>query len=377
MRKIAHFLPAHLTLQNSMMSMYEREMPELHFDYYVIRLNQQPMAKLPEHMKVSVLDFSAPFNSLAELKKIVEVIDGYDYVVFHSMMLTQPMKVYISLFHPDVINKIVWIEWGYDIYIDRGRDWKGKLKYLLKRWTIHLFERRIPHFVAIHPADVEEYRTRIKGKAVIDAIPYRGSNGIQLDMGDYKYISLSERVQKNEPIYIQINHRADAILNHAEVLNCLSKFKTENIKVVLPLCYGDKAYGDAVEKMAVKIFGKKVICQREVVPYDEYVRLLERIDIFILNSDRQIALGNIHPMILMQKKIYLPENSVLYRYYTSEGDQISKIEDLNGADSFSEITKDVDTLKAKRHLEKYLNSDIIGKWRALYERLAYSTEEDE
>lgn len=376
MNRIAHFLPAHLILQNAMMEMYEKEMPEFHFDYYVIRLNQQPMAKLPENVDVTVLEFSAPSNSLAELRKVVEVIKDYDYVVFHSMMLTQPMKLYIKLFHSDLLSKIVWIEWGYDIYTDKGNNLKGQLKYLFKRWTICLFEKNIPYLIAIHPADADEYKNGVKGKAKIEVIPYREYNGIHLDLSNYRYTTLEERCQNNEPIYIQVNHRAEAILNHAEVLESLSKFKNENIRIILPLCYGDKEYGDTIEKMAVDMFGEKAICQREVVPYDEYMRLLERTDIFILNSDRQIALGNVHPMILMQKKIYMPEASVLYKYYVSQGDHICKLEDLKKAKRFAEITEDVDTMTGKRHLERYLNEDTIAKWRDLYNRLAHSTKGD-
>lgn len=376
MNRIAHFLPAHLTLQNAMMKMYEREMPEFHFDYYVIRLNQQPMAKLPENIDVTVLEFSAPFNRLSELRKIVEILKDYEYVVFHSMMLTQSMKLYIKLFHSNLINKIVWIEWGYDIYTDKGVGFKDRFKYLFKRWTIFLFERNIPYLVAIHPADVDEYRNGVKGKAEIEVIPYREYNGIHLDLSNYRYTSLKERRRNNDPIYIQVNHRAEAILNHADVLNCLSRFKDENIRIILPLCYGDKEYGDAIEKMAVDIFGEKVICQREVVPYEEYMQLLARTDIFILNSNRQIALGNIHPMILMQKKIYMPETSTLYKYYVSQGDCVCKLNDLKKARMFSEITEDIDTLTGKKHLEDYLNEDSISKWRALFNKLTNSAERE-
>lgn len=370
MKKIAHFLPAHPTLQNGMMKMYEREMPEFNFDYFVIRLNNQIMQELPENIHVSIIDCGAPFTRLKDIKKIVSVMKDYDYIVFHSMMLTLPTKLYIRFFNQYLIDKIVWIEWGYDIYTDRGCDLKSRLKFLLKRLVIKLFEKRIPIFVAIHPADIKEYMTGIKGKGKIFVAPYREHNGININLDDYKYVSLAERIRNGEEIYIQVNHRAEAILKHKEVLDCLLKFKNENIKILLPLCYGDKDYGDYIEQYARDKFGNKAIIQREVMAYDDYIDLLKRVDIFILNSTRQIALGNIHPMILMRKKIFLPAGSVLYRYYSDEGDEISCLEMIKNANfTYDDLCKDLNTEIAQNHLIDYLQEDTISKWRDIFNLL--------
>lgn len=366
--KIAHMIPAHPVLQNEMTEMLTSDMRSYHFDIYIVQLNNAPIAELPKGVSASILNMSAPFASVAENKKLYKILDDYDIVVFHSFQLPINTKINIALFHHKYLKKIVWIEWGYDLYIERIPGIKGELTYRFKMLVTKMFERRIPYFVAIHPADIEVYHEIIKGNGKVFFALYRGQNIIKPDLRDYKKVSMASRIENGESIYIQVNHRADRILNHKAILDQLTQYKDEDIKVFVPLCYGDKEYGDEIEKYARGLFGDKAICPRDVMPYNEYMEYLMRVDIFIMNSERQVGLGNIHPMIRMEKKIYMPENSVLFKYFNKFGNGIQNVKEL-GKMPYSGLVEDVNMKMLCNHVNGYLNVDSVHEWRMIFDQI--------
>ena len=338
------------------------------FDIYIVQLNESPVAELPRGVKATILKMSAPFSNFAENKKLYQIFDNYDIVVFHSLQLPVTTKIAMSLFHPQCLKKIVWIEWGYDLYIEKGPGVKGKIAYQIKKIILKIFEKRIPYFVAIHPADIDAYKELVNGRAKVFFALYRGNNDVKPALVDYKKTSMLSKIKNGEPIYIQVNHRADRILNHKEILDRLSIYKEDNIKVFIPLCYGDRDYGDEVEGYAKALFGDKAICPRNVMAYDEYMDYLKRVDIFIMNSDRQVGLGNIHPMIRMQKKIYMPESSVLFRYFNKFGNGIQNVKML-GKENFSNLTRDVDISSLCNYVNEYLSVDSIQEWKKVFDQI--------
>lgn len=118
----------------------------------------------------------------------------------------------------------------------------------------------------------------------------------------YKLRTLAEKTLNNEYINIQIGHSSTSILNHIDVLENLVKYKNENIKIYIPLSYGNKKYGDRVQEVATQLFKDKVVCIREMMDKDDYMKFLSAIDIAIFNTTRQIGLGNITPLLYMEKK---------------------------------------------------------------------------
>lgn len=366
--KIAHMIPAHPVLQNEMTKMLAVDLKSYNFDIFIVQLNNAPIAELPKGVEASLLRMSAPISTAEENKKLYAILNMYDIVIFHSFQIPANSKVLISLFHHEYLKKIVWIEWGYDLYIERMSGIKGELAYRIKLLITKIFEKRVPYFVAIHPADIGAYHEIIKGKAKVFFALYRGQNTIKPDLNGYRKTMMARRSERGEAIYIQVNHRADRILNHKEVLSRLYAYKDENIRVFVPLCYGDKEYGDEIEEYALKLFGSKAICPREVMPYDEYMAYLMRVDIFIMNSERQVGLGNIHPMIRMQKKIYMPESSVLFKYFNQYGNGIQDVK-MIGKERYSDLIKDVDMNALCEHVNDYLNVDSIHEWRGIFDQI--------
>ena len=365
--KIAHLLPAHPIFQNRMLRFLQNYFRSYNFELYIIQLNETKVS-LPDDIYAKVVRISTPFSSHSQNIEIIDLLKEYDIIVFHSLSLPVNMKMYIGLLHQKLINKIVWIEWGYDLYLEQAPGIKGKIIYNIKALTRRFFEKYIPYFIAIHPADVESYHKIIKGKAKVYVALYRSSNNVEPSLEHYTKITIHQRIQNNEELLIQVNHRADRILNHKKILNYLKKYRDNNIKLFIPLCYGDKEYGDEIEDYAKCLFGDKVICPRDVIPYNDYMKILERVDIFVLNSERQIGLGNIHPMIRMEKKIYMPNTSVLFQYFRKISPAIQDVKQLE-AESFLQLCEDVDMDMLRDHVNEYLSVDSPKVWKDVFDKI--------
>ena len=98
------------------------------------------------------------------------------------------------------------------------------------------------------------------------------------------------------------------------MLRKLSKFRNQNIKVYVPLSYGDKEYVHRVIKSGRDLLGEKFVPMTDYMDVDEYYKHLSQIDIALFGMKRQQALGNIMALLYMGKKVYLREHSVLEHY---------------------------------------------------------------
>nr|WP_068886787.1 TDP-N-acetylfucosamine:lipid II N-acetylfucosaminyltransferase [Pedobacter panaciterrae] len=108
--------------------------------------------------------------------------------------------------------------------------------------------------------------------------------------------------------------------NHFEILDVLKKFKNEAIKLVIPLNYGNKEYGDVIQKRATDIFGKeKVVAIRDFMNRDAYYEVLDDVDIAVMNHYRIQAVGNVLALLYREKKVYMHERSSTYKLLSSNG----------------------------------------------------------
>lgn len=121
--------------------------------------------------------------------------------------------------------------------------------------------------------------------------------------------------------------------NHFEILDVLKKFKNESIKLVIPLNYGNREYGDVIEKRATDIFGKdKVIAIRDFMNREAYYEVLDDVDIAVMNHYRIQAVGNVLALLYRAKKVYMHERSSTYKLLRSNGvslDNSVNIENLS------------------------------------------------
>lgn len=299
-----------------------------------------------------------------DYNKLIRLLNSYDKIIYHALSI--PTKTQIKfLTNKNVMNKIFWVSWGYDLY-----QWKqtaDTIKKAVANVIHYIFRKRIRNFVGIFPPDIEFFKNEFMTNAKTYFAPYVSLLYSDLYKREVNLQQLKYKVNDGEQINIQIGHSSSKILNHLDVLEKLSNFKNENIRIYLPLSYGDKEYGNMVEKNAKIIFGEKVICLREIIEKEKYHDLLSVIDIAIFNTSRQIGLGNIIPLLYMGKKIYLPENSVMYDYYNNLGINMCNYSDIQNYD-FKKFIEPIDGKMANEYVKKnILNKDLmIELWEKVF-----------
>lgn len=359
--KIAHLIPAHHIFTKGRVAFLHNNFQEYKFHTYIFESFREKTT-INETGTVTIIPHAKP-KVKAEI--IYDIISQYDKVIFDSSFLAPVEKLFLIFKLNGNYRKLVWIEWGHDLFLAEPLNFIDFIKIKIKGILQSIFEKRIPEFVAIYPTDIIYYKQHLKGKANVYFAPYR-ENKIVWDLRPST--TINDKLASGSPVTIQICHRAEPFLRHKDILNMLAPYAKENIRIHLPLSYGIKSYAEDVAQYAKSIFGDKVIYLKDVIPYDEYTKLLNDVDIFILNSKRQIALGNVHQFLQKGKKIYLPKDSILSIYYKQHGVEIADIESLS-IDGYAGLISDMDYSKGQKWMWEYDQNDPVVLWKEVFKQI--------
>ncbi|NLZ66424.1 MAG: TDP-N-acetylfucosamine:lipid II N-acetylfucosaminyltransferase [Clostridiaceae bacterium] len=285
------------------------------------------------------------YDDSKERASLLTRIDQSRLIVCHS--LTYPVRMLVHmLLKPSRMRRFVWVSWGRDM-----TSW-GSSKGSLRRRIGYYFRCRVPYFVGIFEPDIETFKRiyRSEARTFLAGYPVTIYSGLE-QLKDVTS-SLPGKIKKGLPINVMIGHSSTDELRHLDVIRDLAHLKDQNFRFYFPLTYGDTAYGDDISAKATEVFGEKAICMRDNMPLDNYRDFLASVDIAIFNTDRQIALGNIHPLLYMGKTIYLPRESVLSKHYRAHGVPIADYESL-ATSSYDDFATPRDAAKSRAYVETY------------------------
>lgn len=375
--KILHLLNIHPRFTDKLVDMYDENFNNGEHEICYITKNSISNIRSDINLKQYEI-YPMPLKdfSFKKIKEIADLFNKYDFIMMHGFDLDEFST---SLFYgiylmmgKKLLNKLVWIEWGVDLYDfkQEGSDLKSFVNYHLVK---HI-KNNVRMFVGIFPPDCDVFREKYpNSKAEIMYAPYITKKKRKTTFG-YNYESNLEKTNaNNDTIYIQVGHNAQDQLNHIDALNKLSKFKNENIKIVLPLSYSNRnGYAEKVEEYAKKVFNDKLVVLKDFLSEEDYYKIVNRIDIAVFNTYRQTALGNIHNMIMRNVKLFMPKESVMYKYFTGTDIPIQAIDEIENM-SFEEFVSIIDYSKYKgpKELIDWLNDfdRRLSKWNEIYNKL--------
>jgi hypothetical protein len=128
---------------------------------------------------------------------------------------------------------------------------------------------------------------------------------------------------------IQVGNSASITNNHLAVLDLLAKFKDEDIKLCLPLSYGNPAYAQKVVEYGRAIFRDKLQPLLEYLPPEEYGKVLADVDVAVFGHRRQEGGFNVSSLIYLGKKVYIMEGTSQWDYLKNDlGIEIYNTNDL-------------------------------------------------
>ena len=177
----------------------------------------------------------------------------------------------------------------------------------------------------------------------------------------------------DDDLRVIVGNSAHSVSRHVETLSWLARFRDEPLQVICPLAYPRASpYKDEVIRMGKRLFGSRFQAVATLRPLEEYDRLLESADVFILSARTQQGLYVIFSGLLRGKKIYLPAVSPVYRMLTSLGARIFDVRELSAV-SFPELAALDEEDRVRNHevaVRHFCLEAALGRWRALFARLA-------
>lgn len=289
---------------------------------------------------------------------MLKILDASDLIILHSFEMSYFSIIYFIL-HPHFIKKTVWVIWGFDLYdiATKKQSYRQSLYFILKKMLV----RKIPYVVSRSP-DYKRLQRWYGSSAIHINVEPLYSGGI---------IGVAPRHSRDnasQPFNIILGNSATETNRHLNALELLSKYKDGNIKIHIPLSYGDPQYAEIVKTKARSIFGEKVVFLEKFMPPEEYRKYLTQMDIGIFNNNRQQALGNLSYLFATGAKIYLNKDSALWEYITELNFSVHQINNLGEIcyEEFVDLDRNELDANSQKAREIYTEEHCVMCWNGVF-----------
>lgn len=156
-------------------------------------------------------------------------------------------------------------------------------------------------------------------------------------------LAVKEPLVAHENIgYILLEHSANKSNNHLDIIAAIKSknLDLQNRDIYVPLSYGEEDLAGRV-KTEAKFDGANVQCLMEVLPVEEYKKMISGCTHAIFGMIRQSGLGNIYLCLRKGIKVFLFKDSILYKQFKADGCYVYSIEDdLNDVSIKEPLTRE-------------------------------------
>ena len=249
-----------------------------------------------------------------------------------------------------ILKKSYWLVWGADLYAYNNKrvNLYQKIKESIRRSVF----KNIGHIVSYIPGDLELATTWYQNESQRhNCIGYPSNvfHDLVLPKGNHKQIT------------ILVGNSADKTNNHSEVFDKLNSFP--NIKVIVPLSYGDNTYAEKTALKGQEYFGENFVALTDFMPLKDYLYLLSTVDIAIFHHNRQQAMGNIITLLGLGKKVYVNKKSTSYSALTALNLHVFQLEKFNSdALTTADIHHNVSIIK-----KEFSYKRLVLQWTDIFE----------
>lgn len=305
---------------------------------------------------------SIPYVAFAseEFRKVIGNIDQYNAVFIHYL---SPDLAKWVVKNERYRGKFIWGFWGadffspfrlfskyiYDIESEKYQKKIGtytttsnplvniikKVKYnLLDSFISRRTEKtksralsRINYILHYNALDVELIRAIYPNfKATLLNFYYLDYDFDTINItSEEQYQSSKKQFNLNTQYVIQLGHNSSLSNNHITALKKLNK-DLDNVTVIIPLSYGDKRYTQFVKALANKVLGESSKPIETYMSKEQYMHLLQTVDVGIMNHIRAEAGSNIVLLLAMGKVVYMNPSNNLYQFFIANGIHIGVID---------------------------------------------------
>lgn len=327
----------------------------------------------PEDRKLfaygNMLEIPQTKNRIRQVWELYKILRSYDCIIWHGMIYDWKKALTIFLLQRQ-LKKSVWIIRGIDLYNYRmmGNSTISKaLNYINYR-----IRKMVPRVVTIFPTDEAVYHEEFgyDSQCFQAFYPIGAESFEEMDHMAYG------RSRENGKIWILNGNNAYTFNRHIEALQKLLKFRRKKIDIIVPLSYGNdwinsaKNYKQSIRDFLEENFTGKFHILLGLMPVEQYNEMLANIDVAIINSNRQNALGNILRLLYTGCKVYLAKDNPVYDYFRSQGVPVHAVEDIDNED-FEQFVFNKYSNEAAVWIKENFHPDFnVQQWRHLFDALS-------
>lgn len=358
-----HIIPPSRRMMDTYMKMLRKHFEEDEHHFYFI--NHCPLSERDLFKYGNVQEMSGN-GKIQKMRHLYRALKSADVVLWHGLIYPGRFMLFLAA-NPALLRKSVWIMWGIDLY--NWKREKNSLRNKVINYLNYYCRRHMKAAVALLPTDKEYFQEQFSDKIPCYVTPYPISEESFSSMERYR----NSKPRKNGKVFIQVAHNAHTFNNHIEILESLLPFKNENIKLFLPLSYGNDwhtsstGYVRNISKFLTENFPHKAYNIYKLMPQAEYTEFLWNMDIAIFNAKRQNALGNILKLLYMGNKVFMTSEGPLYDFFQEKGIPIYDTKKISSM-TYEEFIAPVDNEPAIQWIrDTYYPENSYKQWKRVFE----------
>lgn len=301
---------AHIVHRDKFTRGYINFMKKYMSDYvhYFVVLQGQSLNLVDE---LNVYFLSDYRNISDEVRNILNHSDLIVFTgVFDSLLLLERLS-------RRLLKKTYLQFWGGDIYAYKERKALYHIRYNFQKGRRRYIYNKCAGFIFLIDGEQKEFEEAFHIKKNLCFVVPMPQDDIY-EVADYIH-RLRLQPRKKGPINILIGNSASSSNQHIEALQWMEKYKPNGIKIYMPLSYGSDEYRNEIIEFAKNKFGNAVVPILNYMNKANYIEFLSQMDIAIMNTNRQQAMGNINLILALGKKLFIRKETPMWSKYCLEG----------------------------------------------------------
>lgn len=306
---------------------------------------------------------------------LIDHVNLYEKLFLHSFFIGN-LNFFLKNVRKDL--EIVWIFWGADgyRYTPWEKRWYLPLTWKYKKSAYKLNKNIIKNsFYALNTFRKRWLRSRSTRELIkrvnicatwirYDYYLIRHVNP-KMQWMYYAYYTTEQMGLENSVHYplnfnrLWLGNSATDTNNHLDALQFLKDIQWDG-DIIVPLSYGSPSYAETISTFGKELFGAKFLPISELLPLDQYHKLMNSCGIVWMNHIRQQAAGNTLAALYLGKAVIMNKENNLYKTLSDWGIYFIEEEAIVGG-----ITKQNESLLARNrsiiseHFSKIKNFESL------------------
>lgn len=263
-------------------------------------------------------------------------------IYFHYLPIGP--SLYLFFIFQQLLKKSVWILWGGDVYYHfyRPKNLQSDIYEFIRCRII----KKIPSIACFVKGDYDLVKKIYHSTADYTYAVYP----LMIDFDSLDKLPSSS----NTETVILAGNSADRSNAHFEIMDILSRFGDESMKILCPLSYGDElSYVASVEKKGKELFGERFVAYKEYIDPNQYGKILNGVDVAIFNHQRQQGLGTLLSLLYRGTKVYVRSDTTSFTTLTGLGLVLFDVQTL--------YTQNFNEFISMDNTAKRINKEVIRR----------------